>query len=249
VARSLEAIHERRGGYLDLASDFAEVVEAAAGEVQELAPLVRLGIRGAARLVHELEHQGPARADVGAPRKEVTADERLEDAGLAAALAPHHGHLRQVDRRAAPELREDVLQLVDDRDHRRPHRRRGRGRCRRRRGLRGGGEVVIGHGRDRAEARRAPPLSLGFLAEDVGKGIGGSKAFFSFVFFRFWGWDLNSEVWRGVSDLLGEDVRANYIYNLRLLASGNKKDVFVRLGEQRRFLTRKTTTAVNLAEP
>jgi hypothetical protein len=124
-------------GYLDFASDFAEVVEAAAREVQELSPLVLLGIHGAPRLVHELEHQRPARADVGAPREEVAANERLEDAGLAAALAPHHGHLRQVDRGAAPQLREDVLQLVDDRDHRRPHRRRSR--------RRGGGRRRRGH--------------------------------------------------------------------------------------------------------
>jgi hypothetical protein len=59
------------------ALDFEEVVEAAAREVQELTPLVRLGLRGAAR------------ADVGAPRKEVAADECLNDAGLAAALAPN----------------------------------------------------------------------------------------------------------------------------------------------------------------
>jgi hypothetical protein len=71
------------------ASDLQEVIEAAAREVQELAPLVLLGMRGAARLVHELEHQGSARADVGAPRNEIAADERLNDAGLAAALAPH----------------------------------------------------------------------------------------------------------------------------------------------------------------
>jgi hypothetical protein len=124
--------------------------------VQELAPLIGLCVGGAARLVHELEHEGAARADVGAPREEVAADERLEDAGLAAALAPDHGHLRQVDRGAAPQLREDVLQLVDDWDHRGPDRRRGRGR-RRRWGGRRGGEVVFGHGPGGGGVQ-APPL-------------------------------------------------------------------------------------------
>lgn len=141
---------------LDLASDIPKVVEAAAREVQELAPLVGLGVRGPPRLVHELEHERAARADVGAPREEVAADEGLEDAGLAAALAPHHGHLRQVDRGAAPQLREDVLQLVDDRDHRRAHRRRRsgrRGRRRRRGGGRRGGVAVFGHGPRRAGGR------------------------------------------------------------------------------------------------
>ena len=79
---------------LDLASDVGELVEAAAGVVQELAPLVPLGIGGAARLVHELEHERAARADVGAAWEEVAANERLEDARLAAALAAGDGHLR-----------------------------------------------------------------------------------------------------------------------------------------------------------
>jgi hypothetical protein len=140
---------------LDLTPDFSKVVEAAAREVQELAPLIGLGVCGSPRLVHELQHEGAARADVGAPREEVPAHERLEDAGLAAALAPHHGHLRQVDRGAAPQLREDVLQLVDNRDHRRPHRRRRSGRRGRRRrggGGRRGGVVVFGHGPGRASS-------------------------------------------------------------------------------------------------
>lgn len=115
--------------------------------MQELAPLVGVDACGALRLVHELEHEGAARADVGAAREEVAADERLEDAGLAAALAADDRDLRQVDGGAAPQLREDVLQLVDDRDHRRPHRRGGRGRRRRRRRRAGGGGVVVvGHG-------------------------------------------------------------------------------------------------------
>lgn len=129
--------------------------------MQELAPLIGLGVRWSPRLVHELEHEGAARADVGAPREEVAADERLEDAGLAAALAPHDGHLRQVDRGAAPQLREDILQLVDDRDHRRPHRRRRSGSRRRRRGSgRRGGVVIFGHGPGRASS--AARLALGF---------------------------------------------------------------------------------------
>lgn len=117
--------------------------------MQELAPLVLVGVGWASRLVHELEDERAARADVGAAREEVAADERLEDARLAAALAADDGHLRQVDGGAAPQLREDVLQLVDDRDHRGAHHRRGLGRRRRRRRRRGRGGgvvVVVSHG-------------------------------------------------------------------------------------------------------
>jgi hypothetical protein len=111
--------------------------------------------------VHELQHEGAARANVRAPREKVAADERLEHAGLAAALAPDHGNLRQVDRGAAPQLREDILQLVDDRDHRGPDRRGGRRRrCRRcRRGGRRGGEVVFGHGPGGGRAGSAARLA------------------------------------------------------------------------------------------
>lgn len=120
--------------------------------MEELAPLIRLGVGGAAGLVHELQHEGSPRAYVGAPGQEVAADERLEDAGLAAALAPHDGDLRQVDRGAAPQLREDVLQLVHDRDHRRPHRRRRRACRRRRRRRRRGGRVdAVLHGSEGVE--------------------------------------------------------------------------------------------------
>lgn len=133
--------------------------------MEELAPLIRLGVGGAAGLVHELQHEGSPRAYVGAPGQEVAADERLEDAGLAAALAPHDGDLRQVDRGAAPQLREDVLQLVHDRDHRRPHRRRRRGRRRRRR-RRGGRVDAVLHGSEGVE-EGAPPLDLGFCAAEA----------------------------------------------------------------------------------
>ena len=54
----------QRDGDLDLASNFAEVVEATPREVEELAPLIGLGVGGPARLVHELEYEGAARADV-----------------------------------------------------------------------------------------------------------------------------------------------------------------------------------------
>lgn len=206
----------QRDGDLDLASNIAEVVEATPREVEELAPLIGLGVGGPARLVHELEHEGAARADVGAPREEVAADERLEDAGLAAALAPDHGHLRQVDRGAAPQLREDVLQLVDDRDHRGPDRRRGRGRRRRRRrrGGRRGGEVVFGHGPGGGGAR-APPLGWPRVLHEAEEGNEkpgrGSLdrelfLFFSFPLYFFSGFEVgisNREASRGVSERRG----------------------------------------------
>lgn len=89
--------------------------------MQELAPLGPLfataAVAASPNRVHELQNQRAARADVGAPREEISADQGLQDAGLAAALAPDDGDLRQVDRRRASELREDVLELVDDRNH------------------------------------------------------------------------------------------------------------------------------------
>lgn len=47
--------------------------------------------------MHELEHEGAARADVGAVWEEIAADESLGDGGLDATLAPHHHDLRLVD--------------------------------------------------------------------------------------------------------------------------------------------------------
>lgn len=166
--------------------------------MEELAPLIRLGVGGAAGLVHELQHEGSPRAYVGAPGQEVAADERLEDAGLAAALAPHDGDLRQVDRGAAPQLREDVLQLVHDRDHRRPHRRRRRGRRRRRR-RRGGRVDAVLHGSEGVE-EGAPPLDLGFCAAEAAtlrQHEGSLDRELSREFFFFLGIDLNREVSRG----------------------------------------------------
>lgn len=237
----------QRDGDLDLASNFAEVVEATPREVEELAPLIGLGVGGPARLVHELEHEWAARADVGAPREEVAANESLEDAGLAAALAPDHGHLRQVDRGAAPQLREDVLQLVDDRDHRGPDRGRRsgrRGRRRRRRGRRGG-EVVFGHGPGGGGAR-TPPLGWPRVLDEEGKGNEkpgrGSLDrelllfFLPNFFFLVLRWGFQIERPRGGFPNAGEgDARAIYLYSPHLLGLGNKKNVLRFVGMESGF--------------
>lgn len=88
--------------------------------MEELAVLVGGGGGGGVGLgdgVDELEDEGAARADVVAAGEEVAADEGFEDAGLAAALAPHHRHLGEIDGGVAPHAREYVLQLVHYRDH------------------------------------------------------------------------------------------------------------------------------------
>lgn len=84
--------------------------------MQELAVLLLGAVRLALDL-QELEHERAARADVGAPGEEVAADEGLEDAGLAAALAADDGDLWELDRGLATELGEYVLELVHDWDH------------------------------------------------------------------------------------------------------------------------------------
>ena len=77
---------------LDLPPDLVEVVEALAGQVSELAPLVGVA---AFRVVQQLQQQRPPRAHAGAARQEVAADKALEHRRLAAALAPDDDNLRQ----------------------------------------------------------------------------------------------------------------------------------------------------------
>lgn len=84
--------------------------------MQELAILIGGPIGGALGL-QQLQDQGSASADVAVARQEVAANERFEDAGLAAALAADDGDLRELDGGGLPELSEDVLKLVDDWDH------------------------------------------------------------------------------------------------------------------------------------
>lgn len=122
--------------------NISEIEEPLPGQVQELAPLGLIFPTASAASpgrVHELQNQRAARADVRAPRKEISADEGLQDAGFSAALAPDDGDLRQVDSRRASELSEDILELVDHRNHgvaeRVPGSGRGGARCR-----------VLGHG-------------------------------------------------------------------------------------------------------
>jgi hypothetical protein len=97
---------------LDLPSDLVEVVEALAGQVSELAPLVGVA---AFRVVQQLQQQRPARAHASAARQEVAADQALEHRRLAAALAPDDHDLRQCrDLAVAAERGHGILQLVKD---------------------------------------------------------------------------------------------------------------------------------------
>lgn len=84
-------------------------MEPAAGGVEELPPFLGGG------MAHELEHEGAARADVGPPREEVAADERLQHAGLAAALPADRRYLRQLQAGGgvAVQPRDDILQAVN----------------------------------------------------------------------------------------------------------------------------------------
>lgn len=102
---------------LNFATNLGEVVDTVVREVKELSPLVIGSAAGFAFGLEELEDERAASADVVAAREKVSADESFEDAGLAAALAPDDGDLRELDRGLAPELGEDVLELVDDGDH------------------------------------------------------------------------------------------------------------------------------------
>ena len=84
--------------------------------MEELAVLF-FGAVGLALGLDELEDEGAARADVVPAREEVAADEGLQDARLAAALAADNRHLRKVDGGLAADAGEDVLQAVHQRDH------------------------------------------------------------------------------------------------------------------------------------
>lgn len=88
-----------------------EVAEGDAGLVEELAP-VGIG----AGCVGELEDQGAARDDAGAPGEEVLPHDLLEDAGLAGGLVPEHGDLGQLQSGARPQRPRHILELVHDRD-------------------------------------------------------------------------------------------------------------------------------------
>lgn len=80
--------------------------------MKELAVLF-FGAVGLPLGLDELEDEGAAGADVVAAGEEVATDESFEDAGLAAALAADHRHLREVDGGLAADASEDVLKAVD----------------------------------------------------------------------------------------------------------------------------------------
>lgn len=89
---------------LNFSTDFREIVEGAARQVEELA---ELRLRGFS--VNELKDEGSSGADFVAAGEEITADQGFKDAGLAAALAADHCNLREVHRRLASDATEDVL--------------------------------------------------------------------------------------------------------------------------------------------
>lgn len=125
-----------RNFYLNFSPNIIEIEKLLPREVEELSPLLISAVRFPLGL-EQLKHEGAASTDVGASGQEVATDEGFEDAGLTTALAANDGHLRELDRGLATELREDVLQLVHNRNDRMPQRRRiqiGR-RCRRRNGF------------------------------------------------------------------------------------------------------------------
>ena len=84
--------------------------------MQELAVLLLGSIRPPLGL-QELQNQRPPSTNVAPPGQEISPNQRFKNAGFSAALASYHCHLRKLDRGLAAELREDVLELVDDRNH------------------------------------------------------------------------------------------------------------------------------------
>lgn len=83
--------------------------------MEELSPLLIRAV-GFPLGLEQLKNKGTASTDVGASGQEVATDEGFEDAGLTTALTANDGHLRELDRGLATELREDVLQLVHNRN-------------------------------------------------------------------------------------------------------------------------------------
>lgn len=108
--------------------------------MEELSPLLPSFRRiRSPRPVYQLQDQRAPRANIWPPRQEVPANQRFKDARLAAALAPHHSHLGEMEISAGrvPEVGNYVMQPVHDRDQTVPDRPRGRRRLR--------GSRILGH--------------------------------------------------------------------------------------------------------
>lgn len=100
--------------YLNFFPDLGEIIEAFSRKMQELAPLLLCGI-GLSFNLQQLQNQRPSGANIFSPRQEIPPDKSFQHAGFPTALASNDRHLRQLDRRLAPELREYVLQLIHHR--------------------------------------------------------------------------------------------------------------------------------------
>lgn len=107
----------KRTQYLYLPPDIREIIEPLPRQVKKLPPLVALSRICPTRPVHELQNQRPPRANVRPARQEITANECLKYAWFPTALAAHNRHLRKINRGRTSELREDILELIYDRDH------------------------------------------------------------------------------------------------------------------------------------
>ena len=106
--------------HLDFAANLGEIVEAPARQVAELAPLgtVVVVVSRIPRTILEHQDERPPRANVASAREEVAADQGLEHARLAAALAADHRHLWKRNlRKLGPHRSQNVLELVHDWDH------------------------------------------------------------------------------------------------------------------------------------
>ena len=93
---------------LNFPANLGEIVEFAAGEVEELAVLVVFRGLG----LDELEDEGAARTDFVAAGEKVAANECFKDAGLAAALASDDGDLGEVDGGLGADAGEYVLKTI-----------------------------------------------------------------------------------------------------------------------------------------
>ena len=82
--------------YPNFPTDLGEIIKPLARQVEELAVLL---IRAISLLLStdELQHKGPAGANIITPRQEVATDKCFKHTGLAATLAANDGDLREVD--------------------------------------------------------------------------------------------------------------------------------------------------------
>lgn len=102
--------------YLDFAANLGEIVEALSREVPELAPLLSV-VAGILRPILEHQNERSSGTYIAASGEKIAADQGLQHARFAAALASDDRNLRQRNLGQSPPNRsENVVKLVDYRN-------------------------------------------------------------------------------------------------------------------------------------